>query len=615
MRFLKENRILHKNIRDSLTPIWLLFNLQEKLKILAVLVVQVLFGLIDLISLILIGLMASIATLGVSSTPAGGMTLRLVEALKLDSMTTRDQIAILALLSAGLLVLKSISTLYFSRKITYFLSRRSAIISAKLIQSYFATHFQTMNNLPHSQIQFSLANGINIIIQGIVFKLILIIVDVSLLVIIMSGLFAAEPVLAVFTLGYFAAVAYILYFLQNVKLRRLGEENSRLYAENFSALQEIVHSLREIITRNQQTNYVGRIYRNRLATSDAFAIYAFQGNLSKYVMEVALILGVIGIAAFQWFFNSSSTAAAVIAVFSVASLRIAPAALRLQQNLISMNSSYGQSKTTLELISKVKPLSELMFEEKIDFPTEHDGFNADISFEGVSFGYLEGKQGIIRNLSFRISQGQHVAIVGPTGIGKSTIIDLAVGLLSPLAGKIEISGINPIEVHKKWPGAVGYVPQQEYVAQGTLRSNLTRGYEDNVIPKDAVEKSLKYAQLDEFISNLPQGLDSEVTEGGRNLSGGQRQRVGLARALLTKPRLILLDEATSALDNETQNEISKAIASLKGICTVLMIAHRYESLRYCDKVLMIKGPMSHELMTVQEFFAAYTAIPNEPQLD
>jgi len=565
------------------------------------------FSFLDLISLILIGMLASIATLGISGTPAGGMTLQLINTFGLEARDLREQITILAAISAGLLVLKSIFTLYFSRKMVYFLSRRSAILSTKLIQSYLATDFETINKLPASQVQFSLTSGISAITQGIVFKVVLVIVDTSLLLILMAGLFTAEPLMALLTLCYFSAVALFLHYLQDTRMRRLGEEHSRLYSDNFSALQEIAHTLREIITRNQQMNYIKRVYRNRMATADAQAIQGFQSNLSKYVMEVALIVGVIGIAIFQWFFNPSSTAVAIVAVFSVASLRIAPAALRLQQNIAMMNASYGQAKLTMELLSKLRPLADIIFESDLESPQEMCNFTADISFKSVTFRFTDSDQDTLQQLSFEVEEGQHVAIVGQTGIGKSTILDLAVGLFVPTEGTISISGMNPREVFKRWPNGVGYVPQQEFITQGTFRDNLIRGHDPNLLSEENIQLSLSLSQLDEFVVRLPKGLDTEITDGGRNLSGGQRQRIGLARALLVRPKILLLDEATSALDNETQDAISKALVSLKGNCTVLMIAHRYDSIKLCDKVLVIKSADNHELMKTSEFFSTYNS--------
>lgn len=594
-----------KEAIKSLISVWSLFTKSEKTRMLVIVMFQVLLGFMDLLSIILIGLIASITTLGISGNPPGGMTMQLVNMLGLDGKSVREQVSILAVVSANLLVFKSIATLYFSRKVTFFLSRRSAIISTKLMQSYLETDFELVSKIPSSQIQFSLAEGINTIIQGILMKIMLIIVDLSLLFILLAGLVFAEPVLAFLTLLYFTSVAYFLYYFQNTKMRRLGEMNARLYTDNFSAIEEIVHSLREIITRNQQSTYVDRVYRNRMETSDAFAIYAFQGNFSKYAIEVAMILGIIGIASFQWFFNSTSTAAAIVAMFSIASLRIAPAALRLQQNVISMNSSYGRSKSTLELIAKVAPLRDLSPHPKSKYSTVHQGFKAEVSLDNVCFKFKDSEFDILRNLNLTIAEGKHIAIVGPTGIGKSTLVDLVVGILRPEKGHIRISGMDPMEVHKKWPGAVGYVPQQMYLSEGTLRSSLTRGYESELISEEQMRLCIDQAQLTEFIADLPNGLDTKIYDGGRNLSGGQKQRLGLARALLTNPKLIVLDEATSALDNLTQNEISKTLSKMKGKCTVLMIAHRYESIQFCDSVLILKSDCSYDLIESSAFLGTY----------
>jgi ABC-type multidrug transport system fused ATPase/permease subunit len=175
--------------------------------------------------------------------------------------------------------------------------------------------------------------------------------------------------------------------------------------------------------------------------------------------------------------------------------------------------------------------------------------------------------------------------VGPSGAGKTTLVDILLGVLQADKGEAIISGLKPLEAISKWPGAIAYVPQDVALSNGTFRENLTMGYPINLAPDELCWHALRVAQLESFVRDLPLGLDQPIGERGTNLSGGQRQRLGIARAMLTKPKLLVLDEATSALDGQTELDISNAINDLKGIVTVVMIAHRLSTVRNSDQVI------------------------------
>jgi len=199
----------------------------------------------------------------------------------------------------------------------------------------------------------------------------------------------------------------------------------------------------------------------------------------------------------------------------------------------------------------------------------------------------------ISNISLTIPSGSAIAFVGPSGAGKTTIIDVLLGVLNPDEGSVLISGLPPLLAVSKWPGAVSYVPQDVVIAAGTIRENVALGYPPEVATDELVMSALKVAQLDQFVANLPLGIDTQVGERGAKISGGQRQRLGIARAMFTRPHLLVLDEATSSLDGETEASISEAIHALRGSTTVVMIAHRLSTVRNADVVVyMTEGKVT-----------------------
>jgi ABC-type bacteriocin/lantibiotic exporter with double-glycine peptidase domain len=177
--------------------------------------------------------------------------------------------------------------------------------------------------------------------------------------------------------------------------------------------------------------------------------------------------------------------------------------------------------------------------------------------------------------------------VGPSGGGKSTLIDLILGLLAPSSGSISISGLTPVDAIKKWPGSIGYVPQDVFIENSTVKENICLGFNPESVSDDLVWKALQLADLSDFVKSLEGQLSYRISDAGKNLSGGQRQRLGIARALLTKPKIVIFDEATSALDAETENRVSESILKLTGECTVIFIAHRLSVVRSADMIYYI----------------------------
>jgi ABC-type multidrug transport system fused ATPase/permease subunit len=306
--------------------------------------------------------------------------------------------------------------------------------------------------------------------------------------------------------------------------------------------------------------------------------------LSKYIIESTVIVGALLIGAYQFIYEDTAQAVATIAIFLAAGTRIAPAILRVQQSSLQIRSSMGAATPTLELI-EVLGVSPLERAAHTDLALDHVGFEPTISAKDLLLTYPSGIKPAIEGVSLDIPVGTSVAVVGPSGAGKTTLIDVLLGVLVPDMGSIKISGQSPSMAVRKWPGAIAYVPQDVAIVSGTIRENVALGYPIDLATDEIVQNAIKIAQLEDFISKLPEGIDTQVGERGAKLSGGQRQRLGIARAMFTAPKLLVLDEATSALDGGTEASISKSIDSLRGQTTVILIAHRLSTVRGADQVV------------------------------
>jgi ABC-type multidrug transport system fused ATPase/permease subunit len=420
--------------------------------------------------------------------------------------------------------------------------------------------------------------------MGVLNTSVLLISDTSLILIMIIGLFVVDPMIAISTLFVFTLVALALYKLLQVRAEELGKYQASISIESSEKILEVLNSYREIVVRNRRSYYAREIGALRMRLANVAAERAFMPNISKYVIEIVVVLGCLAIAGLQFSISTASHAVAVLSVFLAASTRIAPAVLRLQQGALSIRGYIGTAGPTLDLIEELTTLNPIeTSNDEVDIV--HEGFLADIELSEVTVTYPGSEQEAVNNVNLTIHEGQIVAIVGPSGAGKTTLIDLLMGVLTPDKGEVRISGKSPLEAISAWPGSIGYVPQDVMISNGSIRENVALGFPSEVATDELVWEALRIAQLDEFVRNLPDALDSEVGDRGTKISGGQRQRLGIARAMFTKPLLLVLDEATSSLDGETEANISGAIQRMKGNVTVMMIAHRLSTVRDADLVL------------------------------
>lgn len=560
----------------------------ERRKVLAVAILQVLFGLLDLLGIAAVGLLGALAISGIGSRQPGNRVSDALSLLGLENQPLQVQATIIGLAAAFLLIGKTIITVIFSRKIVFFLSRRGARISATLIDKLLSKSLLVVQKRSHQQTVYSLTAGVEAITIGILYTAVTILSDVSLLLILSIGLFMVDTAMAIATFLLFGGLGLLLHKLMHKKAGSLGAKQGQLSIESNQKILEVLDSYRESVVSNRRNYYARRIGEIRFSMANTTAELAFMPNVSKYVIEVAIIVGALTIGAIQFISHDASRAVAVLGVFLATSTRIAPAVLRLQQGALRIKGSWGAAESTLQMIEEMAWSDST--EEVSDFvDTVHNGFEPRIQIENITMRYPEADNPAILDFSLQINPGQVVALVGPSGAGKTTLVDVLLGVISPDIGSVKISGLDPIIAESKWPGALAYVPQDIVITNGTIRENVGMGYPPKNIDDDLVWDALKIAQLDQHVRGLPQGLDTVLGDRGSGLSGGQKQRLGIARALFTKPRLLVLDEATSALDGETEASVSDAIQQLKGGVTVVLIAHRLSTVREADLLVYIKS--------------------------
>ena len=563
-----------------------ILNKRDRLKIYLVIAVQLFLAILDLLGVAIVGVLGALAVSGVAGQKSGDRVSLALRIIHIDHNSLQSQFTILGIIACLLLVGKTLLSVFFSRRILFFLSRRGAEISGKLTSQLLRQPLLVVQSKSQQTVVNSLTAGVSIVMLGIIGAAVNIISDSILLLLLSLGLFVVDPTIATITMIGFGLIGYILYKLLHERTKKLGEQSTDLIIRSYEQVIEVLSSYREAVVRNRRGYYTRQIYETRRSLADLNAEMAFIPSISKYVIESALVLGTLLLGATQFALQDAKHAVAILAVFMAASARIAPAVLRVQTAMLQIKGSMGSASGTLDLIGEIG-LGEIPLKPKEQKMFEYSGFSATLDITDLFFTYPNSTEKVISGLSLKISAGESVALVGASGAGKTTLVDLILGILEPDSGSVIISNEFPETVVSKWPGAISYIPQDVLVVNSTIRENVILGYEAIQIDDNDVWEALRIAQLDEFVRKLPEGLNSYVGERGTKLSGGQRQRLGIARAMFTKPQLLVMDEATSALDGKTESELGDAISLLKGGVTVILIAHRLSTIRKVDKVIYL----------------------------
>ena len=560
------------------------FSKNERRKISYVVVIQIFLGGLDLIGVAFIGVLGALAISGIQSQNPGNRVSSVIKYLGLSSTSFQNQIAILAGIATALLVTRTVLSIFFSRRIIFFLSRQSAKLSSTLLSKLLGKSMLFMYSRSAQENLYALTSGVNSMTLGVIGSTVSLIADGSLLLIMSIGLFIVDPIIALSTFGVFSIISLSLYYLLQKRARRLGELEAELNILSNEKILEVINSYREISVKNRKYYYANEISKIRFELSNTMAETSFMPNISKYVIEITVVIGALLVSAGQFILQDAPHAVATLAIFLAAGTRIAPAILRIQQGAIVIRGSIAAAKTTLTLLEELSGAEQLEVSESvIDFT--YNGFNPDIKFTNVSFCYPNKDISAVDSATFELLPGSTNAFVGPSGAGKTTIVDLLLGLLEPSIGEIVISNVSPQKAITNWPGSISYVPQDIQVINGSVLENVIFGYPKNTANLNRVWEVLELAQLTETINSLSSGLESHVGEYGKLLSGGQRQRLGIARALYSNPKLLVLDEATSSLDGQTEYDISEAIQKLKGQVTIVVVAHRLSTIRNMDNVI------------------------------
>ncbi len=559
----------------------------EQKKIVIVIILQIVSAFLDLLGVALVGVLGALAVSGFGAGERGNRVTNVLEILHLEKYSFQTQAALIALLVTLALTLRTFASLIIAKRTLYFLGNKAAQLSATLVSKLLAQSLLKIKEKTSHSTHFSVTYGVEIVILGVLGTAITTMSDIFLLAILAFGLFVFSPTIAAIIFILFGSIGALLFKFNSSKAHKVGIRHSKLLIKSDEKISDALNLYRELVVRNRRDFYAKEIGKIRLELAETSAAMRFFPQTSKYVFEIAIVVGALIVAAIQFKLQNATHAVATLGVFLVAGSRIAPAIMRIQQGATGIKSNLGVANPTLELIESMKNLTGLMdVQEALDL--EHQGFSPSVRIHAVNFTYPDSERQTLSNISFEVPPGSKIAIVGPSGSGKSTLVDILLGILIPVSGYVSISDMEPTAAIRTWPGSIGYVPQEVVLSHGTIRENIALGCPNSLISDELVWSALERAQLANFVKSLPDGINSQAGERGSKLSGGQRQRLGIARALVTHPKLLVLDEATSALDGQTESLLTKSIMSSNFGVTSIIIAHRLSTIKNADVIYFLK---------------------------
>lgn len=360
-----------------------------------------------------------------------------------------------------------------------------------------------------------------------------------------------------------------------------GEVQQKYALEMYKSLNQGLGAIKETKILCKEEYFAKKFSENFSNYNQANLIYSLIGQLPRFCIETVVMLGLLLLIIYKVLCGENpEQIVPLLSLLALAAFRLMPSANRIvthYNNLRYLLPALGSIYEDLEIIKNNYEIQLILnkSEKKLSFYNK-------LQINNIRFTYDSSKEQVLNNVSFELNKGNFVGIIGESGAGKTTFVDILLGLLEPASGKITVDGVDIFQDIRSWQKILAYVPQSIYLVDGTIRENIALGEENENIDDIMVWQALKMAELDEFVQKLPEGLATKVGERGVKLSGGQRQRIGIARALYSKPQVLILDEATSALDSQTEQNITETILKLKGQLTIIAIAHRLSTLEKCD---------------------------------
>lgn len=569
---------------DSLKKIYSLFPRKDRFKL------WILFGMM---------LVASIfEVLGIGMIPAFVIAVAEPDAilqmpvvgdwLKTIGITTARELVIYgALLLILIYIMKNSYLIYFHYIKQKFVSNRGVYLQDRIFRAYMTSPYTFYLSRNSAELLRNVTAEVGKIINGTLMPFMEITLQATMFVFIMGTLLYMEPLITVVTMVLLGGGGYVFLRFTQKKTRQYGKDDREARKRMNKTVLQGLGGFKDARVLNREKMFLMEYTRNAEISKHANVYQSVIKKLPRPIIETLMVIGILAITLIMVLEGRSfSTIIPILTLFGAAAVKLMPV----------LNNSIGQITTirysaysVYAVYDDLKLLEGTFsqFRQKVLASTEKLPLEEQIELKSVTYNYPESEEHAVRDISLTIPRGNAIAFVGPSGAGKTTLVDIILGLLVPQKGTIEVDGKDIYDDIRGWMKNIGYIPQSIYLLDDSIRRNIAFGIPEGEVDEEKLRNAIRAAQLDELIERLPKREHTIVGERGVRLSGGQQQRIGIARALYDNPQVLIMDEATSALDNITEKYVIEAIEKLRGDRTIIMIAHRLTTVRNCDTIYML----------------------------
>lgn len=495
----------------------------------------------------------------------------------------KDTSHFLALIAGGIIVVYIVKNIYIiieKNAIYKFSYRMQRTISTNLLKAYMKEPYTFHLNKNISILQRTMQEDTDQFAKGII-HLLEMIAEVCICVAIGIYLYIVSKSITVIILALLLIFLIVFWYISKKYSTAWGRQGQQYKSKIYQWMNQSLGGIKEIKILNREESFINHYDAYFAKYVRVLRLSRLIGVIPKYIIEMVCMTGLLLAVIFKIFFGQKDLIDFVpqLAIFAVASFKLLPSVGKINEHLSAVLYAVPSMNLVYEDLKEIE-----LLESKETKKDEEWNFKNRIEVRSVTYHYPGSDMNVIENAEFCIEKGKMVAFIGASGSGKSTMVDILLGLLPPQSGRIYADELNIYKNLPTWQKEIGYIPQTIYLSDDTIRNNVAFGIADSEIDEEMVIHALQQAQLYDFVETLPEGLDTFVGDRGVRLSGGQRQRIGIARALYRNPEILVLDEATSALDNDTEEAVMKAIDKLQGQKTILIIAHRLTTIKNADAI-------------------------------
>jgi ABC-type multidrug transport system fused ATPase/permease subunit len=569
---------------------------------------RALLSLLDLLGILAIGFVVTSTAIFLTSGSDANRVLEFA-GLEIPAVTAQT----LPWVSATVLVLfltKALFSVLLTRRAAFFVATVEAKAARTIAEIGFGGDLGDARKRSREEMMYAIQAGSPSAFNTLLNAVNVLFSEAVLFLLICIGFLFVDPWATLAALLYFGVIAFVMQYFVGSLMTKAGQIATKGTVAANTAISDLLAVFRELLVLGKRGKYIDGIYKARVDASTSAANQYYLSGMPRYIIEAALLVGVALFVLAQALGGDIVKSAATIGVFLSGGFRLTAALLPLQSALLSIKSALPSARTAHDILELATAHETRMrFKDaaktKASDLAESPNLNSPIGVElcDVSFSYPDSDRPALMNASFKVEPGTQVALMGPSGAGKSTIADLLCAVLTPTSGAIVRSDSTNVADGFDAPGRVSYVPQRPGLVSGTILDNVALAESKDEVNRERALEALQLANLTELISELPDGLDTPLGKLQDGLSGGQMQRLGLARALYTKPGLLVMDEATSALDAESEAEIQKALDSMRGKVTVVLIAHRLNTIQHADKVILVEDGIVKDSGTFKELIS------------